>query len=120
MEMEHVQGLGTTNLYATNTKVVGHGSEVREGMASGHGKHMNNKQNMDTHGSGACTRLRHHQLVCSQYRSGGSWVRGKKGYGLVVGRRGKPILEFPLKLFWGKCLARMTYHPKEGKMSWNH
>ena len=32
MEVEHVQGSGTTHLYLTNTRVVGHGSEVREGM----------------------------------------------------------------------------------------
>ena len=44
---------------------------------------------------------------------------GKKGYAQVVGRRGKPILGFPLKLFWGKCPAGMTYHLKEGNMSWN-
>ena len=81
---------------------------------------MNSRQAMDTHGSGAHTRLKHHQLVPIQYRSGGSWVRDKKGYGLTMGRRGKHILGFPLKLFWGKCFARMTYHPKEGKMSWNH
>ena len=31
-EVEHVQGLGTTNLYPANTGVVGHGLEVREGM----------------------------------------------------------------------------------------
>ena len=30
--MEHAQGPGTTNLYPANTGVVGHGSEVREGM----------------------------------------------------------------------------------------
>ena len=30
--MEHAQGPGTTNLYLANTGVVGHGSEVREGM----------------------------------------------------------------------------------------
>ena len=29
---EYAQGLGTTNLYPTNTGVVGHGSEVRKGM----------------------------------------------------------------------------------------
>ena len=86
---------------------------------SSYGKCMNNRQAMDTHGSGAHTRLRHHQLVPSQYRSGGPWVRGKKGYAQAVGRRGKPILGFPLKLFWGKCPAGMTYHLKEGNMSWN-
>ena len=78
---------------------------------------MSNRQAMDTDGSGARTRLKYHQLVLSQYRSGGSWVRGKRGYGLAVGRREEPILGFLLKLFWGKCLARMTYHLKEGKMS---
>ena len=32
----------------------------------------------------------------------------------------KSILRFLLELFWGKCLAGMTYHPKEAKLSWNH
>ena len=32
MEVEHAQGPSTTNLYLANTGVVGHGSEVREGM----------------------------------------------------------------------------------------
>ena len=64
-----------------------------------HGKCMNNRQVMDTHGSGARTRLRHHPLVPSQYRSGGPWVRSKKGYGLAARRTGKPILGFVLKLF---------------------
>ena len=31
-EVEHAQGSGTTNLYPTNTGVVGHGSKVKEGM----------------------------------------------------------------------------------------
>ena len=30
--MDHAQGPGTTNLYPTNTGVVGHRLEVREGM----------------------------------------------------------------------------------------
>ena len=72
MGVEHTQGLGTTHLYPTNTKMVSHGS------------------------------------------------KGKRMYGLAVERREKPILGFPLKLFWGKCLTGMTYHPKEVKMSWNH
>jgi len=81
---------------------------------------MNSRQAMDTHERGARTRLRHHQLVPSQYKNGGLWVKGKRGYGSAVRRRGEPILGFPLKLFWGKYLAEMTYHSKEGKMSWNH
>ena len=32
MEVEHTQDLGITNLYLANTGVVGHESEVREGM----------------------------------------------------------------------------------------
>ena len=32
MGVEHAQGLGTTHLYPTSTGMVGHGSEVREGM----------------------------------------------------------------------------------------
>ena len=72
---------------------------------------------MDSHRSGACIKLRHHPVVLDQYRSGGPWVKDKRGYGLEMRRRGKFILRFPLKFFWGKCLAGMTYHPKEGKMS---
>ena len=64
--------------------------------------------------------FRHYALVPSQYRCSGPWVRGKRGYGLVVGRREKFIMGFPLKLFWAKYPVGMTYHPKEGKMSWNH
>ena len=81
------------------------------------GKRMNNRQVMDSHESRACTRLRHHPLVPSQCKCGGPWVKGKRGYGLAVERRGKSIQGFPFKLFWGKCLAGVTYHPKEGKMS---
>ena len=60
-----------------------------------HDKCMSNKQALDVHRTGACARPKHHQPVPSQYRSGGSWIRGKKGYGLVVGRRES--------LLWGSC-----------------
>ena len=50
----------------------------------------------------------------------GPWVRGKRGHGLAVGRGKKSILGFLLRFFWGKCLAGMTCHPKEVRMSWNH
>ena len=63
----------------------------------------------------ARTRLKHHQPVPNQYKGGGPWVRGKIKCGLTVGRREKPILRFLLKLFWGNCLAQMTYHPKKSK-----
>ena len=72
---------------------------------------------MDSHENGARTKLRHHPLVPSQYRGDGPWVRGKRGYGLAVGRRGKFILGFPLKLFWEKYPTGMTYHQKEEKMT---
>ena len=75
---------------------------------------------MDSYGSEAHTRLMHHLLVPNQYRGSEPWVRGKKGYGLAVERRGKPVLGFSLKLFWGKCPAGMIYHPKEANMSWNY
>ena len=78
---------------------------------------MSSKQAMDTHGSGALIRLKHHQLVPSQYRNGGPWVRVKRKYGSEVRRSGEPILGFPLKLFWGKYPTRITYHPKDKKMS---
>ena len=50
---------------------------------------------------------------------GGSWVRGKRSWS-SGGERGKPILGFLHRLFWGKCHAGMTYRPKEVRMSWNH
>ena len=45
----------------------------------GHGKHIGSRQALDIHESGARTRLRHHQPVPNQYRSGGPWVRDKRG-----------------------------------------
>ena len=38
-------------------------------------------------------------LYPTNIRSGGSWVRSKRRYGLAVGRRGKPILGFLLRFF---------------------
>jgi len=73
---------------------------------------------MDTHGSGAHTQgLSTINLYLANTGSDEPWVKGKRGYGLVVERRRKPILGFLLKFFWEKCTAGMTYHPKEGKMS---
>jgi len=46
---------------------------------------------MDSHEGEACTRFRHHPFVPSQYKGGVPWVKGKKRYGLVVGRRRKSI-----------------------------
>ena len=38
-------------------------------------------------------------LIPNQYRIGRAWVRGKRGYGLAMGRMEELILGFPLKLF---------------------
>ena len=48
--------------------------------------------------------------------SDGSWVRRKRVWSGSM-ERGKPILGFPLRFFWGKCPAGMVYHPKEARMS---
>ena len=46
-------------------------------------------------------------LYLANTGGGGSWVRGKKVWS--GGReKGKPILGFLFRLFWGKCLAGMT------------
>ena len=51
---------------------------------------------------------------------GGPRVKGTRGCGLAVGRKRGSILGFSLKLLWEKCLARMTSHLKEVRMSWDH
>ena len=43
-----------------------------------HGKRMSSKQAMDIHGSGACTRPKHYQLVPSKYKSSGRAVRRRE------------------------------------------
>ena len=50
---------------------------------------------------------------------GGLWVRSKRVWSGGE-ERGKPIMGFLLRLFWGKCPAGITYRPKEVRMSWNH
>ena len=57
------------------------------------------------------------RLYPANLGSGGAWVRGKRGYGLAVGKGKKPILVFLLRLFWGKYPVGMACHPKEVKMS---
>ena len=59
-------------------------------------------------------------LYSANIGSGGLWVRGKRGHGLVVERGKKPILGFLLRLFWEKCPAGIICHPKEVRMSWNY
>ena len=61
------------------------------------------------------TRLRHHLPVPSQYRGGGPQVRGMRWCALAVGRKGEPILEFPLKLFWGEMSCWDDISPKRSK-----
>ena len=52
-----------------------------------HGKRMSSRQTLDVHRTRAGVRPKHHQPVPSQYKNGESWVRGKRGYGLAMGRR---------------------------------
>ena len=75
---------------------------------------MNDKQALNSHGNGACIRLKHHPLIPNHYRRGRPWVRGKKGYSLTVGRREKSILGFLLELFW-KMSCWDDISPKMGK-----
>ena len=63
---------------------------------------MNTRQAMNSHESGAHIRLKHYPLVPSQYKGGGPWVKGKRRYGLAMGRIGKSIMVFPLKTLLGK------------------
>ena len=82
---------------------------------SGLGKCMTSKKAIDTHGSGARTRLRHHPLVPNQYRSGRLWVRGKRGYGLAVGRKGKAYSGISAQALLGKMSYWDDMQPKREK-----
>ena len=55
-------------------------------------------------------------LYLANIGTGASWVKGKRAWSGGE-ERGKPILGFLLRLFWGKCPAGMTYRPKEVRMS---
>ena len=68
---------------------------------------MSSRQILDIYGRKARARPRLHQPIQDMVRS---WVRGKRVW-FGGGERGKLILGFLLWLFWGKCLAGMTYHP---------
>ena len=63
---------------------------------------------------------RHHLLVPSQYMRGGPWVKAIRGCSLTVGRNGSLFWGFRSNFFEEKCPTRMTFHPKEVSMSWNH
>ena len=65
---------------------------------------MSSRQALDIHGIEVRARPIYHQPVPSQCGSGGSWVRGKRGYGLALERRGEPILGFSQIL-----LGKMSY-----------
>ena len=84
-------------------------------MQANHGKRMSSRQILDIHGRKAHARPRSHKTVPSQYKTRYGHGSEVRGHGLVVGREERPISRFLLGLFWGKCPARMTYHPKRGK-----
>ena len=67
-------------------------------------------------GNGAHARPRHYLLVHSQYKSGGSWVRGKRGYGLARGSRESPFWGFRLYSFGGDVL--LGWHTTQKKEGW--
>ena len=90
---------------------------TRPDKSTGNGKHINSRQAMDSHGSGARTRLRHHPLIPSQYRRGRPWVRGKRGYGLAVGRRGEVYSGVHAQALLGEMSCWDDIPPKKGKMS---
>ena len=81
-----------------------------------HGKCVSSGQAFDVHGSGACARPRHYQPVPNQYKSGGSWVRGKRGYGLVVGRRESLFWDSRSDSFGGDIL--LGWHTTQKKEGW--
>ena len=78
-----------------------------------HSKRMSSKQAFDVHRSEARVRPRHYQPVPSQYKGGGSWVRGKKGYGLAVGRRESLFWGFHSNSFGGNIL--LGWHTAQKK-----
>ena len=89
--------------------------QQRPNKSPSHGKRMNGEQVMDSYGSRARTRLRHHPLVPNQYRSSGPWVKSKRGCDLRVGRRRKSIMGFSLKLFWREMSYYDDMPPKRRK-----
>ena len=60
---------------------------------------------MDLYGSKAHIRLRHHPLVPNQYRRGRTWVRGKRRYGLAVGKNGKVYYGIPTQALLGEMFC---------------
>ena len=77
------------------------------------------EQVLNTSGSRARQDLDFTSMYPTNIGGGGLWVKGKRVWS-GGGDREKPILGFLLRLFWGKCPTRMTYRPKEVRMSWNH
>ena len=67
----------------------------------GRGKRMSSRQILDIHERKARAKLRHHQLVPSQY--GSCWGHGSevRGYGLMVGRGEKTYFAAPAQALLG-------------------
>ena len=81
----------------------------------GNGKHVRARKSMDSYKSGVCTQdsiTIYLYLTKTREVGHGSAVRRAWS---CCGEKGKPILGFPLKLFWGKYPAGMASHPKEVK-----
>ena len=58
---------------------------------------------------------RHHLPVPSQCKGGRPWVKGMRECALAMGRRGKLILGFLLKLLWGEMSCWDDIPPKRSK-----
>ena len=83
---------------------------------TGNGKRINARKAMDSHGSGARTRFKHHLLVPNQYMGDGPWVKGKRGCGLAMGRRRSLFCGFRLSSFGGNVLLR--WHSTQKRQTW--
>ena len=81
---------------------------------------MSSRQALDVHRSGAHARPSTTYLYLANTGEVGHRSKVRKGVVWWWGEGGEPILGFPLKLFWEKYPAGVTYHPKEANMSWNH
>ena len=62
------------------------------------------------------TRVRHHLPVLNQYKGGGPQVRGKRGCGLVVGRRGSLFRGSLSNSFRGNVM--LGWYPTQKRQTW--
>ena len=90
---------------------------VESDKPGGNGKHVRPRKAMDSYGSIAC--MQGLSFTYLYFANTGEVGHGSEVREGVVWRwgEGEPILGFLLKLFWVKCPAVMTSHPKVVNMS---